>query len=120
MKTMKELSAYLVKQGMVEKFAEFADRNGLRRRNLMIRKSHSLLERFINSRIIYNILDDEAWIEYLNSDDHVILRALDVFKAGLAFPKRPVVQPEKGKTAMNVPSCGHADHILKAKPACYA
>lgn len=113
MKTMKELSAYLVKQGMVEKFADFADKNGLRRRNLMIRKSHILLERFINSRIIYNILDDEAWIEYLNADDPVILRSLDVFTAGQAFPKRPVVQPGKSKTAMGGAAYDHTVAVMK-------
>lgn len=68
-KDMKELSDYLTKQNMVEKFATYANQNGLRRRNLMINKSHKLLERFINSRIIYNILDEQEWIDYLNHDD---------------------------------------------------
>ena len=59
-KDMMSLSKYLVSQNTVEQFAAYADHNGLKRRNLMIRKSHKLLERFINSRIIYNMLDDEA------------------------------------------------------------
>ena len=84
---MMELSDYLVKQNTVEKFASFADKNGLQRRNLMIRKSHNLLERYINSRIIYNIMDEEAWIKYINSDDKVINTALDVFRRNAAFPK---------------------------------
>lgn len=86
---MEEMADYLVKQNTVEKFAVYADRKGLRRRNLMIRKSHHLLERFINSRIIYNIMDEEAWIEYLNLDDPAIKRALKVFKNDAAFPKKP-------------------------------
>ncbi len=65
-KDMMSLSKYLVSQNTVEQFAAYADHNGLKRRNLMIRKSHKLLERFINSRIIYNMLDDEAWTEYIN------------------------------------------------------
>lgn len=86
---MMELANYLDKQNMVEKFANYADKKGLKRRNLMIKKSHSLLERFINSRIIYNIMDEQAWTEYLNQDDNAIKTALNVFKKGEAFPKVP-------------------------------
>ena len=87
---MMALSKYLVQQNTVDKFATYADKNGLKRRNLMIRKSHKLLEKFINSRIIYNIMDDEAWTAYLNLDDPTIERALVVFKNHAAFPKKPV------------------------------
>lgn len=97
--TMPELSAYLDKQNTVDKFASYADKNGLRRRNLLIKKSHHLLERFINSRIIYNIMDEEDWIEYLNLDDNVIKAALDVFKNNAAFPKKPNAEQKDGVTA---------------------
>ena len=88
-KDMMSLSKYLVSQNTVELFAAYADHNGLKRRNLMIRKSHKLLERFINSRIIYNMLDDEAWTEYINADDPTIAKALSVFRENAAFPKKP-------------------------------
>ena len=52
-KTMKDLEKYLLKQNMVEKFASYAEKNGLKRRNLMIQRSHKLLERYLHSRIIY-------------------------------------------------------------------
>ena len=87
--SMTEMSKYLVGQNTVEQFAAFADKNGLKRRNLMIRKSHKLLERFINSRIIYNILDEQAWTEYINQDDPTIATALRVFERKEAFPKKP-------------------------------
>ena len=86
---MTDMSKYLVGQNTVEQFAAFADKNGLKRRNLMIRKSHKLLERFINSRIIYNILDEQAWTEYINQDDPTIATALRVFEKNEAFPKKP-------------------------------
>ena len=92
-KEMMELADYLVKQNTVEKFVSYADKRGLKRRNLMIRKSHKLLERYINSRIIYNMLDEGAWNEYINLDDPTIAAALKVFKDKAAFPKKPV-QPE--------------------------
>lgn len=77
---MEELSKYLVRQNTVDKFASYANSHGLQRRNLMIRKSHRLLEQYINSRIIYNMLDEQAWLEYLNQDDNTINAALDFFK----------------------------------------
>ena len=96
-KTLKELTDYLGKLNMVDQFASYADTHGLQRRNLMIRKSHKMLSRFIISRIVYNMLDDEAWTQYLNEDDRVITAALKVFKNNAAFPK--LTQSDKGKTA---------------------
>lgn len=95
-KEMMELADYLVKQNTVEKFVSYADKRGLKRRNLMIRKSHKLLERYINSRIIYNMLDEGAWNEYINLDDPTIAAALKVFKDKAAFPKKPVQPEAKG------------------------
>ncbi|MCI6202173.1 MAG: S41 family peptidase [Paraprevotella sp.] len=92
---MMELANYLVKQNTVDKFASFADKHGLQRRNLMIKKSHKLLERYINSRIIYNIMDEEAWTEYINMDDKVIKTALDVFRKDEAFPAKPKKETTK-------------------------
>ena len=94
-KTLKELSAYLDKQNLVERYAAYADKHGLQRRNLMIRKSHKMLSRFINSRIIYGMLDDEVWTQYLNEDDPVITATLKVFKDNAAFPK--LTQADKTK-----------------------
>ena len=96
-KTLKDLTDYLGKQNLVEQFATYADKHGLQRRNLMIRKSHKMLSRFIISRIVYNMLDDEVWTQYLNEDDPVITAALKVFKNNAAFPK--LTQSDKGKTA---------------------
>ena len=55
----------------------------------MIRKSHKLLYRYIASRIIYNMLDEEAWNAYINQDDKVIEKSLRVFKNQTAFPQKP-------------------------------
>ena len=88
LKTMKELLGYLKRQNLVEQFASYAEKNGLKRRNLMIQKSHSLLDKYINSRIIYNMLDEQAWMEYLNIDDPTVAKALKVLRANEAFPKK--------------------------------
>lgn len=86
---MMELSDYLSKQNTVDKFADYANKHGLKRRNLMLIKSHKLLQTYIDSRIIYNMLDEEAWNEYLNLRDPVIKKALSVFHNNAAFPKKP-------------------------------
>lgn len=88
-KEMMELASYLAKQNLVDKFATYADKHGLKRRNLMIKKSHKLLERYINSHIIYNMLDESAWNEYINLGDPTIEAALKVFRNNAAFPKKP-------------------------------
>lgn len=92
---MYDLADYLDNQNTVDKFATYADKNGLKRRNLLIKKSYDMLKLYINSRIIYNIMDEEDWIEYLNLDDNVVKTALDVFKRNEAFPKRPVKKAKK-------------------------
>ena len=86
-RTTKELAAYLSKQNIVDKFATYAEKNGLKRRNLMIQRSHKLLDRYITSRIIYNMMSEEALLQYLNSDDPAITKTLKVFKEKKAFPK---------------------------------
>ncbi|MCR5711367.1 MAG: S41 family peptidase [Prevotella sp.] len=91
----KELEKYLAKQNMVEKFASYAEKNGLKRRNLMIQRSHLLLERYINSRVIYNMMSEEAWVEYINTDDPAIKETEKVFKDQKAFPAAPRKQENK-------------------------
>ena len=88
-KSAAEMERYLKSQDSVEKFVSWADKNGLKRRNLMVKKSFKLLERYINSRIIYNMLDEEAWTQYLNNDDPAILETLKIFREDKAFPKKP-------------------------------
>ena len=93
--TMEELANYLKKLNMVDKFATYAEQNGLKRRNLMIQRSHKLLEQFILSRIIYNMQNEQAWMEYLNSDDPAIKETLKLFREGKAFPQAPEKKEKK-------------------------
>ena len=94
--TVEKLEKYLLKQNTVELFASYGEKNGLKRRNLMIQKSHKLLERYINSRIVYNMMSEEAWMKYLNADDPTIMETLKVFRENRAFPAPPAKnEPEK-------------------------
>lgn len=98
---MMPLANYLDRQNLVNDFANYAARYGLRRRNLMIMRSHSLLQNYIDSRIIYNILDEQAWIEYLNLSDETVKAALNVFKNHTKYLAKPRHAP--AMTVRNTP-----------------
>lgn len=113
-KEMMALADYLKKQNLVDKFANYANDKGLKRRNLMIRKSHYLLDRFINSRIIYNMLDEQAWLEYVNEDDATIREALKTFRNNAAFPKAPARRVAKATSLQRQPEIRQMPQIYQA------
>lgn len=86
---LKEMIAYLNRDNLLDKFANFAQKRGLKRRNLMLKKSRKLFELNIYAAIINNIKDTNDFYEYLNSNDPTVLRAIEVLKKGEAFPKKP-------------------------------
>ena len=96
--TSAELADYLKKQDLLERFATYAASRGLSRRNLMLRTSARLFEKNILSSIIYNMLDVEAFQEYVNLTDATVLKALEVLHSGISFPVAPTddtqIQPE--------------------------
>ena len=110
---MMALAEYLDKQNLVDQFATYADKHGLQRRNLMIRKSHHLLQRYLYSRVIYNIMDEDDWIQYLNLDDNVVKKALEVFRRNEAFPKNTTKKPA-GKKNDKVAMHGNRPSITAA------
>ena len=105
LKQYTELSSfisYLKGQGLPEQFATWAEKHGLKRRNLMLQTSHKLFEKYLISRVVYNMLNEESWMKYLNSDDPAVEKALDVFRRNASFPQ-PEGQDAKSKsTAMVV------------------
>ena len=64
----------------------------------MIMRSHTLLEDYLNSRIIYNILDEQALYEYANLTDETVKRALSVFK----MPQSLLLKPQTHARDMSV------------------
>ena len=93
-----QLLKYMKRQNLVEQFVQYAEQRGLKRRNLMIQRSHKLLEQFIFSRIIYNMLDEQSWMQYLNQNDRAITEALRLFKEGTAFPQPPAEEQVEDTT----------------------
>ena len=81
-----QLAKYLRGQKIVEAFANYADKHGMKRRNLMIKTSHALLENSIISNIISDRLGIGSAVIYLNNNDPFVAKALNILHKGLAFP----------------------------------
>ena len=87
--TIEKMLGYLKKQNLLEKFASWAEKKGLKRRNNLMYKSRNLFELSLYGNIIYNMLGLEAYISYLNETDKTVLKALEVLEQGKAFPTAP-------------------------------
>ena len=92
LKDVEKMVKYLRRQGIVDKFLVYADNKGIKRRNLLISKSYKLIERNVLGGIIYNILGQQPYIQFLNQDDNAVLKAMEILKNGDAFPKAPEKQ----------------------------
>lgn len=93
--TPEKLEAYLKKQNLLEKFAEYAESKGLKRRNILMYKSKKLFEESLYGNVIYNMLGMEAYIAYSNQTDKTVQKALEVLEKGESFPKAPEVKANK-------------------------
>ena len=84
-----DLLKYLKKQNILEKFASFAEKKGLKRRNILMYKSKALFDRNLYGNIIYNMLNMEEYLKFLNQSDKTVQKALEVLEAGESFPQAP-------------------------------
>ena len=93
--TPEKMEAYLKKQNLLEKFAEYAESKGLKRSNILMYKSKKLFEESLYGNVIYNMLGMEAYIAYSNQTDKTVQKALEVLEKGESFPKAPEVETNK-------------------------
>lgn len=84
-----DLLKYLKTQNILEKFAQFAESKGLKRRNILMYKSKELFNRNLYGNIIYNMLNMEEYLKFLNQSDKTVLKALEVLEKGESFPQAP-------------------------------
>lgn len=93
--TPQKMEAYFKTQNLLEKFAEYAEKKGLKRRNILMYKSKQLFEESLYGNIIYNMLGIEAYITYSNLTDKTVQKALEVLEKGESFPQAPEKTSEK-------------------------
>lgn len=92
-RTPTDMVKYLKTQNITSKFVSFAEEHGLKRRNLLIAKSRSILEKSLFGSIIYYTLDMEDYTKFLNASDPAIDSAIE------ALGKKDVLTTNK--TAKN-------------------
>ena len=90
--TPEKMEAYLKGQNLLNKFAAWAEKKGLKRRNNLMIKSRRLFEMSLYGNIIYNMLGMEAYVEYLNESDKTVLKAVEILEKGESFPQAPAPQ----------------------------
>ncbi len=84
--TLADIQKYLSRQNLPEQFARYAEKHKLRRRNLLLNRSRKLFERNLTASVIYNAKSMEEYLQYLNQDDPVVLKALELIEKGETYP----------------------------------
>lgn len=92
--TPEKMEAYLKGQNLLNKFAAWAEKKGLKRRNNLMMKSRNLFEMGLYGNIIYNMLGMEAYVEYLNESDKTVLKAVEILEKGESFPQATTDEKE--------------------------
>lgn len=95
--TPEKMEAYLKGQNLLNKFAAWAEKKGLKRRNNLMMKSRRLFEMSLYGNIIYNMLGMEAYVEYLNESDKTVLKAVEILEKGESFPQAPQATTDNKK-----------------------
>lgn len=90
--TPEKMEAYLKGQNLLNKFAAWAEKKSLKRRNNLMMKSRRLFEMSLYGNIIYNMLGMEAYVECLNESDKTVLKAVEILEKGESFPQAPAPQ----------------------------
>ena len=86
-KRYETLVADLAQRNMVEQLVTFAKERGIEPDQEQIAVSRRLLERAINSNIIYQLLGMLEHVKYINLDDPTVLKAVEVLESRKAFPE---------------------------------
>ena len=89
LETNDEVISYLDRQNLIRKFADFAQKEGLKKRTLRLYKSRNLFKRTIYAHIISNTKETEQFYEFINRDDPAIEKAVEILAEGKAFPEAP-------------------------------
>ncbi len=79
----------LRKDHVIQQFINYCDSKGVKRRNNMILRSQKLIEDAVHGSIIYNLLDMNEYLQFINKDDATVKRAIELFNNGLTTPKLP-------------------------------
>ena len=86
-KSYQALVEELEKRDMLGELVKFAKARGVEADEAEIAASRKLLERAINSNLIYQLQGMLEHVKYINLDDPTVLKAVEVLENGKAFPE---------------------------------
>ncbi len=105
LRTANDILKQLRKDHVIQQFINYCDNNGVKRRNNMILRSQQLIENAVHGTIIYNMLDMQQYLEFINKSDTTVSRAIELFNEGLTTPKLPEDNGDKGTDAETARAC---------------
>ena len=90
MTTADEILRQLRRDRVIQQFINYCDQHGVKRRNNLILRSQPLLELVIHGSILYNYLDMEEYLKFINQSDRTIQRAIELYENGATTPTLPI------------------------------
>lgn len=85
-KNYEELWDFLKSQPLVNDFANYAAKKGIKKRPYLIAISRELIANQLQAYIIRNFFKDDGFYPVFLKDDPTLLKAIEVIEAGRAFP----------------------------------
>lgn len=81
-----DLEKYLRRSSVMDQFIRYADSKGIARRNNMILRSKPLFEKAVYGSIIYNMLEMNDYVQFMNYKDKTLDKAIELFNAKRTKP----------------------------------
>lgn len=78
LKSWKEVASYLDKEKVFDSFLKYAADNGIKRTGPFPAEASEQLERVLYSGIIYDAMDMEDYMAYINTFDVTVKKAIDI------------------------------------------
>jgi carboxyl-terminal processing protease len=85
--TLTDLVEEVRKLRPMNQLIRYAEKHGVKRRNLMIRKSYTIIERYQLIQIIDQVLGTRYAVQFENQTDPAVLKAVELINVGDAFPE---------------------------------
>lgn len=97
-KSASDILKQLRRDHVIQQFINYCDSKGVKRRNNMILRSQKLIENAVHGSIIYNLLDMNEYLKFINKEDATVRRAIELFNEGLTTPRLTDDGEETAKT----------------------
>ncbi len=97
-KSASDILKQLRRDHVIQQFINYCDSKGVKRRNNMILRSQKLIENAVHGSIIYNLLDMNEYLQFINKEDATVRRAIELFNEGLTTPRLTDDGEETAKT----------------------